>query len=344
MLFSVLIPLYNSEEYIGECLDSVLSQDFQDYEIVVIDDGSTDNSGMICDEYKSRFPERIKVIHKANEGVLLTRRRAIREAEGDYLLWIDSDDCYKKDLMCSLYIEIKANDPDMLIWNYETMSKDDGRAETIHCLSIPDKTVISGDQIKKIYEQMLIGRDMNELWTKCFRRNLVDLDADYQEFSHVKMGDDLFCLFPIMDRVKKIEYLDKSYYSYRLVDSSITHSKDYKRYYSYRTIFERATYYLTKWALDDDVCQRAKDQFVNRIISCITLASEGSIGYQEFKTFVKKINYDESVSKIYSEEKRKLSSRFNQMCYGLLIHKRYWLLYCFVNAVVKYRRLLRDVA
>ena len=75
MLFSVLIPLYNAEKYIAECIDSVLAQDFDDYEIVIVDDGSTDEGGKIADRYQVMHPQKIRVIHKENTGVLLTRRR-----------------------------------------------------------------------------------------------------------------------------------------------------------------------------------------------------------------------------------------------------------------------------
>ena len=337
ILFSVLIPLFNSEDYIGICLDSVLSQNFDDYEIVIVDDGSTDNSGKICDDYHAKNQDKIRVIHKENEGVLLTRRRAIKEAKGEYLLWIDSDDCYNEGLLNDLYKEIKKNAPDMLIWNYETVKDGSNEKETVRSLTLPNRAIISGDRMEKIYEQMLIGRDMNELWTKCFKRSLVDVDSDYTEFKHVKMGDDLFCLFPIMDKTKTIEYLDREYYYYRIVDSSITHTKNYKNYFSYRTIFERADQYLKKWQMSKDVCQKTRDQFANKIISCISESITAETGYKSFKEFAERVNQDEAAYKIYTMEKRKLSSRFYQICYGLLTHKKYRLLYCLMNMIVKYR-------
>ena len=88
MFFSILIPVYNTSEYLPECMDSVLSQSFRDFEVVLLDDGSTDNSGQLCDEYAQK-DDRVRVIHKQNEGLMMTRRRGFKEAKGDYFICVD---------------------------------------------------------------------------------------------------------------------------------------------------------------------------------------------------------------------------------------------------------------
>ena len=92
MLFSVLIPVYNTSKYLDECINSVLSQTEKNFEIVLLNDGSTDNSGDICDSYAEKYPDFIRVIHKENEGLMMTRRRGFKEAKGDYFICLDSDD------------------------------------------------------------------------------------------------------------------------------------------------------------------------------------------------------------------------------------------------------------
>ena len=94
MLFSVCIPVYNTSKYLDECLASVLCQTEKDYEIVLVDDGSTDGSGALCDRYAARYPH-IRVIHKENEGLMMTRRRGFQEALGDYFICLDSDDALR---------------------------------------------------------------------------------------------------------------------------------------------------------------------------------------------------------------------------------------------------------
>ena len=93
MIFSVVIPVYNVKDYLPKCIDSVLAQDFEDYEVILIDDGSTDGeSGAICDRYAAAHPERIRAIHKPNGGVGEARNVGIEAAQGEYLIFIDSDD------------------------------------------------------------------------------------------------------------------------------------------------------------------------------------------------------------------------------------------------------------
>ncbi len=104
--FSVLIPVYNVEKYLNECVDSVLSQTFQNFEIILVNDGSTDSSGKICEEYAKK-DNRVKFFHQENKGLFLTRRFSISKAEGEFLLFLDSDDFWDVDLLeiVNKYIE-----------------------------------------------------------------------------------------------------------------------------------------------------------------------------------------------------------------------------------------------
>ena len=92
MRLTVGVPVYNKGEWVRECFDSILAQKYDDYEILLWDDGSTDNSGEICDEYAKRFSEKIRVIHADNKGPLIARHSIMKEAKGDYLYFIDADD------------------------------------------------------------------------------------------------------------------------------------------------------------------------------------------------------------------------------------------------------------
>ena len=89
---TVCVPVYNVERYLCECLDSIFSQNYADFDVVLVDDGSTDSSGAICDEYAARYPQQALVFHKDNEGLLLARRDGFALAAGDYVMCVDSDD------------------------------------------------------------------------------------------------------------------------------------------------------------------------------------------------------------------------------------------------------------
>ena len=90
-MLSVIVPVYNTEKYLGDCIDSILAQSYDDFEIILVDDGSTDKSGTICDEYAERN-NRVKVIHQENGGVTNARKTGVRNACGTYFSFLDSDD------------------------------------------------------------------------------------------------------------------------------------------------------------------------------------------------------------------------------------------------------------
>ena len=96
MLFSIVVPVYNVEKYLDECLKSIITQitgsEFK-AEVILVDDGSTDSSGAICDAYAEKYSESVKVFHKKNEGLLQTRRYGLEKAKGEYIINCDSDDC-----------------------------------------------------------------------------------------------------------------------------------------------------------------------------------------------------------------------------------------------------------
>lgn len=114
-LISIIVPVYNVFEYVGMCLDSLLSQTYENIEIIIVDDGSTDESGKICDDYAQKYPDKIQVIHISNQGVSVARNRGIEMAKGEYLLFIDSDDWIEPKMIDILIKNLVDNDADMSI-------------------------------------------------------------------------------------------------------------------------------------------------------------------------------------------------------------------------------------
>ena len=114
---SIIVPIYNIEKYIAECIDSILAQTFTDWELILVNDGSTDNSGKICDEYAQK-DSRIKVIHKDNEGVTATRDRGVKEAQGEFLFFIDGDDYITENALELFINKQQENDADLVRGNF----------------------------------------------------------------------------------------------------------------------------------------------------------------------------------------------------------------------------------
>ena len=118
MKVSIVIPVYNKAEYISNCLESILQQDFDDFEIIVVDDGSTDDSGRICDE-KSAQDSRIRVIHTENGGVTAARRKGVEQAAGEYIMFVDADDSLLTGAITTLYNAITESGAGEVIGTYK---------------------------------------------------------------------------------------------------------------------------------------------------------------------------------------------------------------------------------
>ncbi len=127
MFFSIIVPIYNVEKYLHECVDSVLSQTFHDFEIILVDDGSPDACPDICDEYKQK-DSRIKVIHKENGGLSDARNAGLELAKGEYIIFIDSDDYWDDNkALEKIYNIIAERSPDVITWRFKKLFEDSGK-------------------------------------------------------------------------------------------------------------------------------------------------------------------------------------------------------------------------
>lgn len=118
MKFSIIVPVYNVREYLADCVNSLLEQDVQDYEILLIDDGSTDGSGVLCDGYQAAFPEKVRTIHQENGGLGAARNTGLEQARGEYLLFVDSDDYLDPHALACLSRAVEETDADMVCFGF----------------------------------------------------------------------------------------------------------------------------------------------------------------------------------------------------------------------------------
>lgn len=122
MRFSIIIPVYNVEKYIGKCMETVMGQSFRDYEVIVVDDESPDNSMKIVEEYAERYPEQIRIIHQKNTRQGGARNRGVKNARGEYILFIDSDDYVSRDMLKTVDAHLRETPCDILSFRYEMVT------------------------------------------------------------------------------------------------------------------------------------------------------------------------------------------------------------------------------
>lgn len=242
MRFSVLVPVYNVEAYLDDCIQSILNQSYSDYELVLVDDGSTDNSGKICDIYKDS--PRVQVIHKKNNGLISARRTALQKAVGEYIIFCDSDDMLEKDALYELNSIIEDTNADIVLYNMYIYNN--VKTPMFKHL-FQNKEYISRELICK---NLLLNYQFNSLCSKTCKRTLFDIDVDYSEFYSYNFGEDLLQSTPVFLNAKRIVYLDKALYDYRYSSGMMRkYSSNY--FDSYKNVGNHVTNLLSKLKIDD---------------------------------------------------------------------------------------------
>ncbi len=208
--FSILISVYNSEKYLDECLTSVLAQSFTDFEVIIVDDGSVDNSGKICDSYAQK-DSRIRVLHTKNNGVFIARSIAEKESVGEYLIHVDSDDIVDPSLLSVIDDEIRRNNSDLVFYDFDSFYPDG---------SVVNKTFFETDRTfssekKQELFRLLLTTTFNSLCHKCFNRRLISCCPDYAEFGRLSHGEDLLRSAYLVSGIKNASYIKRSLYYYR---------------------------------------------------------------------------------------------------------------------------------
>ncbi len=252
MLFSILVPVYNSEKYLKECFDSVLRQSEQDYELILVDDGSTDGGGAVCDAYQAKFPDRIRVIHQENQGLILARRAGIRAAQGVYCMFLDADDAYEPECLSTVRETIERTHADVVIFNNYSYFEEDGSIEP-NKAAFADGREFEGTSKRLIYEKLIASEELNNIWFKAIRTELLQSDdTDYPLYADNPHGEDLLqSLYPLT-HAQRIVYRDRRLYRYRRHRSGMTRQMDAKRL---KLLFDRRVYdqllrYMAIWGLD----------------------------------------------------------------------------------------------
>lgn len=220
MKLSIIVPVFNNEQYLNICLKSILSQTFQDFELILIDDGSTDSSGDICNQY-AELDNRIKVFHKSNAGVSETRNFGISVAMGDYIGFVDSDDYIDSRMYEKMLQRVKEDDSDICVVAHNVV----GINHEMYPQYLPfDEECLECDEIKKMYIPLLIGKNNQKKMIgsccKCIYRleiaKTISFDPD------IKLLEDTLYNIDAALKSRRISIINQCLYHYRVNAMSAT--------------------------------------------------------------------------------------------------------------------------
>lgn len=256
---SIIIPLYNASSYLHYSIVALLSQPFQDMEIILVDDGSTDGSSAICDEYAEKDC-RIRVFHEAHSGVAHSRQVGLEHAIGEYILYVDADDQVNANMVSEMYDEAIRQQADMVICDYRELTHDG------EVYQKQEPTVLDG---VTVLDDILNGKLYGALWNKMMRREwLHETKACFPQ--ELTMREDLIFLSQCLPFAKKITYIPKPFYGYErrnataLTSNYVNETPSYYNQESLWVSLILKNAYLTK-----ETCLRLEQYFFR--LSYITL-------------------------------------------------------------------------
>ena len=341
--FSVCIPVYNAEKYIIECLESVIAQTYDDYEVIIVDDGSTDDSSRICDEYADK-DSRFKIFHQENKGPYYSRSEAIKRASGEYLVFLDADDLLDK--MCLEYLnnilDTSVKDADIICFSHYAMY---ANKNVVRCVSqsFSDTTE---NRIEKEYKN-ISQKEMSVLLMQSYRYNTVwgkALKSDMAKRSIMALsdkllnGEDAIQIAKCIISSEKIVFCKKTLYYYRQRKNSIAHQFDKNTIYG----AIRAHYIVDKLMSESVLLKEENSEVysmhnvlaLNNFLEQIYKNNISRVGFSEKKKNVSEIMQNENVRKLIDETDAQSLKIYNR-CRLMILKKNLLSMLIIIDCMIR---------
>ena len=213
--FSIIVPVYQVKKYLKRLVNSVLAQDYAAYELILVDDGSSDGSEKICDEFSAKYAQ-VKTIHKKNGGVSSARNEGVQKAEGNYLIFLDADDYIDKNYLADAASVVEATAPDVLVYGY-CLETNSGTEKLLPKLN-GDYTQESLSQYFAVFAQ---ESSFNSVCNKVFRADIIR--EKQLEFPIQKIAEDGIFVCRFLQNAKNFYFAERAYYHYCQNEGSAVH-------------------------------------------------------------------------------------------------------------------------
>ncbi|SHJ79652.1 Glycosyltransferase involved in cell wall bisynthesis [Clostridium amylolyticum] len=202
---SIIIPIYNAEKHIAKCVESAINQTFNDYEIILLNDGSQDSSQMLIEEFQQNYPEKIRIFYHDNVGVAITRNRGIEYSCGEYLFFIDNDDYILPDYVQKFVAEAERTQADMVIGWHNQIENGGSKVK-----------------LRKLQNEEWSAFRFLTPWARVYRKSFL-LDNNIR-FLNTKMGEEIYCSVLAAIKAKKVSILPYSGYNWIVNPDSVSHT------------------------------------------------------------------------------------------------------------------------
>lgn len=235
---SVIVPVYNVEKYLRKCLDSVLKQTLKEIEIILINDGSTDYSGEICNEY-SKKDSRIKVLHKKNEGIATARNSGLEIAIGEFIMFVDSDDWIEENMVETMYLKAKENNLDVVQAQYL-------RTDNIKSNCSINK--FSNNIIEELKREVISGNLYTYVWDKIYKRSFII--SDKIKFREKYIFEDWYFFMDVITKCNNYSIINDVVYNYRIRNCSLSRKCSLETVALIIQLHKDKIEYMNKWNMN----------------------------------------------------------------------------------------------
>lgn len=267
-LISVIVPIYNVKQYICKCIESIINQKYKNLQIILVDDGSTDGCGGICDSYADR-DSRIKVIHKENGGLVSARKAGLSIADGDYIGFVDGDDYVEQDMYFELCSNLRESGADFISSGFKKNYGDDIYFADVSFSCCMDKQNAAEFYRRHVFDPTDEEYILTCIWSKLFKRDIIIKSyMDLPEFQ--SYGEDLICLCGCVFYSEKIQVIDRAYYHYTIRENSLFHQTNVNALLNECDLYRQLCNLFEKLNVGWEVKESLKDRFIREALNCIS--------------------------------------------------------------------------
>ncbi len=324
--FSVCIPAYNSESFLEECVESVLNQTYKNFEIIIVNDGSKDKTGIIAEAIKQKDP-RVRVIHQENKGLFHTRISAISASKGKYIVSLDADDQLEPYTL-SLLSQFDDDRVDIILFNHK--KKRSGKSKEYISLG-NEYNEWNEDNKEELIKYYLNGGNVRSLCMKAIRRSLFDF-TELNNYPRISFSEDWIHSFYPMTRASVISYLPDALYIQRIDETSMTHHFDPSIYDSFRIVYQLRSTIHIKGVI-------TPEQWLLKALSKSMIYHHSKVDNKlEYFCYLKRLHDDEWLNSIIKANKKTIKLAY-RIPIDLLCKGRYSLLYIMKRGISNIRSL-----
>lgn len=263
-IVSVIVPVYNSENYLERCVNSILAQTFKDFELILVDDGSLDSSGKICERLKEK-DERIVVIHKNNGGISDARNKGLEAAKGDYILFCDNDDTVEPKWIELLYKYVIQFQDSLVTCKYASLDMNTGVKRIMEIPCVEQTQAISYEEYYILYKYVY----SSAIWIRIYRADIIRKNSIRFNTTIKKGGEDTLFNIDYMKHCNDFFFVDECLYNW--IDNGSSASRDYEPH-SYQKI--RDLYFPRLPYISSNYLQDFYDEYFWRIYNCFQICED----------------------------------------------------------------------